>query len=65
MAAERAKAERAKGFLEGVACATHLGLQADPPDCSDEGAEEMSEEVARRIRAPPTSSLSESTAAST
>ena len=35
------KAERAKGFLEGVACATHLGLQADPPDCSDEGAEEM------------------------
>jgi len=35
------KAERAKGFLEGVACATHLGLQADPPDCSDEGAEGM------------------------
>ena len=34
-------AERAKGFLEGVACATHLGLQADPPDCSDEGAAEM------------------------
>jgi hypothetical protein len=35
------KAERAKGFLEGVACATHLGLQADPPDCSEEGAAEM------------------------
>ena len=35
------KAERAKGFLEGVACATQLGLEADPPDCSDEGAEQM------------------------
>ncbi|MGH3369735.1 MAG: M48 metallopeptidase family protein [Nocardioidaceae bacterium] len=35
------KAERAKGFLEGVACATQLGLRADPPDCSDEGAAEM------------------------
>lgn len=35
------KAERAKGFLEGVACATQLGLQAQPPDCSEEGAEEM------------------------
>jgi predicted metal-dependent hydrolase len=35
------KAERAKGFLEGVACATHLGLQAGPPDCSEEGAAEM------------------------
>lgn len=35
------KAERAKGFLEGVACATHLGLEAQPPDCSPEGAEEM------------------------
>jgi predicted metal-dependent hydrolase len=35
------KAERAKGFLEGVACATQLGLQAEPPDCSEEGAEEM------------------------
>lgn len=32
------KAERAKGFLEGVACATQLGLQAQPPDCSEEGA---------------------------
>lgn len=35
------KAERAKGFLEGVACATQLGLEAQPPDCSAEGAEEM------------------------
>jgi predicted metal-dependent hydrolase len=35
------KAERAKGFLEGVACATHLGLTADPPDCSEEGAAGM------------------------
>jgi predicted metal-dependent hydrolase len=35
------KAERAKGFLEGAACATQLGLRADPPDCSDEGAEQM------------------------
>jgi predicted metal-dependent hydrolase len=33
------KAERAKGFLEGVAAATHLGLTADAPDCTDEGAE--------------------------
>jgi predicted metal-dependent hydrolase len=35
------KAERAKGFLEGVAAATVLGVQADPPDCSDEGAAQM------------------------
>ena len=35
------KAERAKGFLEGVACATQLGLQAQPPDCSEEGAAAM------------------------
>lgn len=35
------KAERAKGFLEGVACATQLGLRADPPDCSEEGAAAM------------------------
>jgi predicted metal-dependent hydrolase len=35
------RAERAKGFLEGVAAATHLGLVADPPDCSEEGAAEM------------------------
>lgn len=35
------KAERAKGFLEGIAAATHLGLQAEPPDCSEEGAAEM------------------------
>src|SRR3954452_4471230 len=35
------KAERAKGFLEGVAAASHLGIEADPPDCSEEGAVEM------------------------
>jgi predicted metal-dependent hydrolase len=35
------KAERAKGFLEGVAAATHLGIEADPPDCSEEGAVAM------------------------
>lgn len=35
------KAERAKGFLEGAACATQLGLQAGPPDCSEEGAAAM------------------------
>jgi predicted metal-dependent hydrolase len=35
------KAERAKGFLDGVACATQLSLQAQPPDCSERGAEEM------------------------
>ena len=35
------KAERAKGFLEGVAAASHLGIEADPPDCSDEGAAAM------------------------
>ena len=33
------KAERAKGFLEGVACAAHLGIEAEPSDCSG-GAEE-------------------------
>ena len=35
------RAERAKGFLEGVAAATHLGLVAAPPDCSEEGAAGM------------------------
>jgi len=35
------KAERAKGFLEGVAAASQLGIQADPPDCSAEGAAAM------------------------
>ena len=35
------KAERAKGFLEGVAVASHLGLVADEPDCSPEGAAQM------------------------
>jgi predicted metal-dependent hydrolase len=35
------KAERAKGFLEGVACAAHLGLEAEEPDCSDDEAAAM------------------------
>ena len=35
------KAERAKGFLEGVAAASQLGIDADPPDCSPEGAAQM------------------------
>jgi predicted metal-dependent hydrolase len=35
------KAERAKGFLEGVAAASRLGVDADPPDCSAEGAAQM------------------------
>jgi predicted metal-dependent hydrolase len=35
------KAERAKGFLEGVAAASALGIEADPPDCSVDGAAEM------------------------
>jgi predicted metal-dependent hydrolase len=35
------KAERAKGFLEGVAAASHLGITADDPDCSPEGAAQM------------------------
>jgi hypothetical protein len=33
------KAERAKGFLEGVAAASHLGMTAEAPECTDEGAE--------------------------
>ncbi len=40
------KAERAKGFLEGVAVATHLGLVADEPDCSPEGAAQMARDDA-------------------
>ena len=32
------KAERAKGFLEGVACASHLGLDAEPPGSEEEAA---------------------------
>ncbi|HYO41285.1 MAG TPA: M48 family metallopeptidase [Nocardioidaceae bacterium] len=32
------RAERARGFLEGVAAASRLGVQADPPDCSTDGA---------------------------
>jgi predicted metal-dependent hydrolase len=35
------KAERAKGFLEGVAAASHLGITADEPDCSEAGAAAM------------------------
>jgi predicted metal-dependent hydrolase len=35
------KAERAKGFLEGVAAASQLGITADEPDCSPEGAAAM------------------------
>ena len=35
------RAERAKGFLEGVAAASQLGIKADPPDCSPEGAAAM------------------------
>jgi len=35
------KAERAKGFLEGVAAASHLGITGDDPDCSAEGAAAM------------------------
>ena len=35
------KAERAKGFLEGVAAASQLDIAAEPPDCSVEGAAAM------------------------
>jgi hypothetical protein len=35
------KAERAKGFLEGVAAASALGLSAAPADCSAEDAAQM------------------------
>ncbi len=35
------KAERAKGFLEGVAAAGQLGILAEDPDCSLEGAAAM------------------------
>jgi len=35
------KAERAKGFLEGVAAASDLGIEADPPDCSGEAAAQL------------------------
>jgi predicted metal-dependent hydrolase len=38
------KAERAKGFLEGVAAASQLGIEADAPDCSDEGDQERADE---------------------
>ena len=35
------RAERAKGFLEGVAAASQLGIVGDSPDCSPEGAAAM------------------------
>jgi predicted metal-dependent hydrolase len=35
------KAERAKGFLEGVACAAHLGLDPEPSDCAAEAEEQL------------------------
>src|SRR3954451_1772977 len=35
------KAERAKGFLEGIAAASELGIEAERPDCSPEGAAAM------------------------
>jgi predicted metal-dependent hydrolase len=35
------RAERAKGFLEGVAAATRLGVDAEEPDCSEEGAAQL------------------------
>jgi predicted metal-dependent hydrolase len=40
------KAERAKGFLEGVAVATHLGISGGEPDCSEAGAAAMAEDDA-------------------
>ncbi|MEO5709839.1 MAG: M48 family metallopeptidase [Nocardioidaceae bacterium] len=40
------RAERAKGFLEGVAAASQLGIEADPPDCSEEGAAQMAADEA-------------------
>lgn len=35
------KAERAKGFLEGAAAASRLGIAAGSPDCSPEGAAQL------------------------
>jgi predicted metal-dependent hydrolase len=35
------RAERAKGFLEGVAAASDLGIEGDLPDCSDRGAAQL------------------------
>jgi hypothetical protein len=35
------RAERAKGFLEGVAAAARLGPEADPPDRSADGAVQL------------------------
>ena len=43
------KAERAKGFLEGVAAASHLGIAGDGPDCSDEGAAAMAADDDREL----------------
>jgi len=39
------KSERAKGFLEGVAAASQLGVTADPPECSDEGPAKMADDL--------------------
>ncbi len=44
------RAERAKGFLEGVAAASRLDIDADPPDCSEEGAAQMAADDGRRRR---------------
>lgn len=35
------KAERAKGFLEGAAAASRLGIATGSPDCSPEGAAQL------------------------
>ena len=59
------KAERAKGFLEGVAAASQLGIEADPPDCSDEGAAQMAATTTERRLSParpPASTSSRSSA---
>jgi predicted metal-dependent hydrolase len=40
------KAARAQGFLEGIACATQLGLVADPSDCSPEPLAPASDDTA-------------------
>jgi predicted metal-dependent hydrolase len=39
------KAERAKGFLEGVAAASHLGIKAEPAGFDDEDAAQVAAEV--------------------
>lgn len=35
------RAERARGFLEGVAAASALGMAAEPSDCSDDGPAQL------------------------